>query len=617
MCGISGWLALGGDRPEETLQNNLLSAMRHRGPDDTGVYRDGPVSLGMTRLAINDVEGGHQPYFSEDRSVVAIFNGEIYNFRALRARLEELGHRLTSKTDGEVIVHLWEEFGPDFVHQLNGMFAIALWDGTRLHLFRDRMGIKPLYYTVCEGVFYFASELKCLVEVPGFSRRLNHRALRSYLTLEYVPSPHCIFEESAKLAPGHSLTVGPAGAGEPRRYWEFPRFQPVPGRTFEQWATELDTLLTESVSRRLIADVPLGVFLSGGLDSSTITALMSELQPGQVKSFSVGFEEVTFDESSHSRTVAESLGTEHHEQILSPQTTLEVIEPLYARLDEPLADPALIPTYLLSRFARREVTVALAGEGADELLGGYPTYFAHQVSRPFNHLPPVLLDLLRWMVGKLPTSRNYLSFDFKVKRFCSGLGLPDVERHLTWMGAIPWHHSESFLLHPHPQAWEAPRGLDSLGVVEKIQSLDFQTYLSEDLLVKLDRATMLTSLEGRVPFLDHTLVEAMASLPTRFKLRGLDAKRVLKRGPGSRVPESIRQRKKKGFGIPVADWLRGPLKFLLDEFLNPTFLKSQGLFKTEPVTRLVTEHLEGKADHRKPLWTLLVFQRWWSQYNPS
>jgi asparagine synthase (glutamine-hydrolysing) len=615
MCGISGWLSLTSELPRRELLGAMLRAIDHRGPDERGVFHHHQIALGMTRLSINDLEGGRQPYFSEDRRVVAVFNGEIYNFRELRAELEEQGHRFRSRTDGEVIVHLWEEYGVEFVHRLNGMFAIALWDGESLYLFRDRLGIKPLYYTKLDGVLYFASELKSLIEIPGFSRSLNHRALRSYLTLEYVPSPHSIYRDSQKLCPAHYLKVGPTEVFIPKRYWTVPRFSADGEGTLEGWGERLRSELKASVKRRLVSDVPLGVFLSGGLDSSSLTALMTELEPGNVKSFSVGFSEKTFDESSYSRMVADRLGTEHYEQVLDSATTLAVIEPLYERLDEPLADAAIIPTFLLSKFARTEVTVALAGEGADELLGGYPTYFAHQMAEPLTALPSSLHDLLRWMVNHLPTSRKYLSFDFKLKRFCSGLGQQAIQRHLTWMGSIPQQQSESFLQNPSEPAFSWV-GTPDLGLVERIQELDFGTYLAEDLLVKLDRATMLTSLEGRVPFLDHTFVESMAALPTRYKFQLLNAKRALKEAMKSSLPEPVLGRPKKGFGIPLADWLRGPLRSLLDEHLRPEYLAAQGIFNPAPVARLVAQHLEGKADHRKQLWTLIVFQKWWQTYKP-
>ena len=615
MCGICGWVGLGGEPPQADVLAEMLASLHHRGPDKQDGFAAGPVGLGIARLAINDVEGGGQPYRNEDDSIQAVFNGEIYNFRELRAELQARGHHFRSLTDGEVIVHLYEEYGPDFVERLNGMFAIALWDGRRLHLYRDRMGIKPLYTMQHSGVLYFASEIKALLRVSGVSRRLDHQALRSYLTLEYVPGPNSIFAGIRKLRPGHRLEIDEGGLSE-RAWWRVPLFSPGQG-DLEEWVERLRELLTDSVRLRLVADVPVGLFLSGGLDSSTLTSLMAAHHDEPVHTFSVGFTERSFDESAYSQMVAKALGTVHHHQVLDSGAALQALQPLAQGMDEPLADPALIPTYLLSAFAREKVTVALSGEGADELLGGYPTYFAHQLAEPLNRLPECFWPILRRMVSWLPTSREYLSLDFKLKKFVSGLGLPATDRHLTWMGAFPWKGSSGVLSAPVRHCLE----LDSLrlpsSLVETAQALDFQTYLTDGLLVKLDRASMMVSLEGRVPYLDYRLVEAMASLPTRWKLRGLDAKRALKRVEGDRLPKAITRRGKKGFGLPLADWLRGPLRPWLLEYLRPELLRAQGVFEPAAVGRLVAEHLEGRADHRKPLWTLLTFQRWAEVYRPT
>lgn len=614
MCGICGWVRLEGASPPKETLSRMVARLRHRGPDKQNQVHLEGAGLGIARLAINDVEGGHQPYSNEDGSLWAVFNGEIYNFRELRAELEAKGHRFRSRTDGEVIVHLFEEHGPDFVQRLNGMFGIALWDGSRLHLFRDRLGIKPLYTAECQGVLYFASELKSLLEVDGLSRGLDHAALRSYLTLEYVPAPHSIFAAIKKVPPAHRLEAGPHGRSA-TRYWTFPAFAPSHG-SIEEWAERLGELLSDSVRLRLVADVPVGVFLSGGLDSSTLTSLMCRHHDGPVHTFSVGFSQASYDESAFSSAVAEKLGTVHHHQTLSPEATLGALEPLAEMLDEPLADAAIIPTLLLSRFARQTVTVALSGEGADEELAGYPTYFAHQLAGPLGLLPSGLWRLAERAARWIRPSGEYLSFDFKLKKFLSGMGLEPAPRHLTWMGSFPWHGDSGVLLNPAPHALDLSSLLLPSTTVERAQVLDFHTYLADDLLVKLDRATMMVSLEGRVPFLDHRLVEAMAGLPTRHKLLGLDAKRVLKRVEGDRLPRQISQRRKKGFGIPIAEWLRGPLRPLLDVYLSPAHLREQGLFRPEQVARLVGDHLSGRADNRKPLWTLLAFQRWAEHYKP-
>lgn len=615
MCGICGWVSLGGPPPPPERLPAMLAALRHRGPDQQTQVSWQSAGLGIARLAIQDPEGGFQPYRNEDERLWAVFNGEIYNFQELRAELESRGHQLRSRADGEVIVHLFEEYGPAFVERLNGMFAIALWDGVSLHLFRDRLGIKPLYLAISDRVLYFASELKALLHAPGVSRRLDHRALRSYLTLEYVPAPHSMFAAISKLEPAHHCRAGEHGV-ERRRYWEFPEWRPS-GGSLSEWVERLRALLEDSVRLRRIADVPIGVFLSGGLDSSTLTSMMSRLHDRPVHTFSVGFAQASFDESAYSRAVSEHLQTVHHHQQLEPQSMLEALEPLVAQLDEPLADPAVVPTYLLARFAREWVTVALSGEGADELLGGYPTYFAHQLAAPFDVLPQAFWRWLGRQVGRLPASSEYLSWEFRLKKFVSGMGLPLEERHLTWMGAFPWAGDSGVLREPAPHALDLSRWSKPGTVVERAQSLDLRTYLVDDLLVKLDRATMAVSLEGRVPFLDHRLVEAMSALPTSWKLRGLEAKRTLRQVEGARLPASVIGRRKKGFGVPLTAWLKGPLRPLVETYLGEPYLRRQGLFRPEVVARLVDQHGRGQADHRKPLWTLLCFQRWAEHYRAT
>ncbi len=623
MCGIAGYLNPREGAGGGSTLDRLLSPLAHRGPDGRGTFVGQGVALGMTRLAINDVEGGQQPYFNEDRSLMAVFNGEIYNFPHLRKELEARGHRFQTRADGEVIVHLFEEYGKDFVERLNGMYAIALWDGRCLTLYRDRMGIKPLYFTHWNGGFYFASELKALMSLPEFPRHLNHRALRTYLTLEYVPGPNCIVNGVEKLAPGSWLTVTQQQDGrvlefERKTYWTFPELLPATETlTLENWGERLRSELRASVKRRLIADVPLGVFLSGGLDSSTLTELMVGLHPGQVQTFSVAFQEKSFDEATFAQAVAQYLGTDHHEQILSSERMLEVLEDLYLALDEPFADPAVIPTYLLSRFARERVKVVLSGEGADELFAGYPTYLAHSLARATTRIPKSLLEPLSRAVAALPTSTEYLSMDFLLKRFFSGLALSNPERHFTWMGAFPWTTTPPILRRTAPHCSLSDSYREHLPLVERIQTLDSLTYLQDGLLVKLDRATMLASLEGRVPFLDHTLLEAMAKLPTSYKLRFGQGKRVLRAAQKGRLPEAILGRRKKGFGLPLAEWLKGPLTPLLEELLDPQRLRAQGLFCADQVQKWKVEHQSGRADHRKPLWTLMVFQLWCDAYRPT
>lgn len=622
MCGICGWMNLKGDSPEESVLPQMLAKIQHRGPDDTSSFTKPGLALGMNRLAINDLVGGQQPYASVDGRVQAVFNGEIYNFRGLREGLEKKGYRFRSETDGEVIIGLWLEHGPEFVRYLNGMFAIALYDGESLYLFRDRVGIKPLHYLCLDNTFYFASELKCFLDVPGFERKLDYESLQRYLTLEYVPQPRTIFQGARKLPPGHFLKVSlHSGLQKTEefqisRYWQMPRLGGGSG-TLESWAEVLLQNLQRSVKLRLLADVPVGVFLSGGLDSSTLTSLASSMKSDPIKSFSIGFEEKTFDESSHSRLMADYSKTNHHHYLMGHAEACGILDKLYRDIDEPMADPALIPTYLLSRFAAESVTVALAGEGADELLGGYPTYFAHQIAEKLHWVPSQIFDLLRRVISYLPTSHEYMSWDFKIKKFVSGLGREGPQRHLTWMGAFAPGEMSTVLCREPSLGLTSLRGSFHEDPASRAQELDFSTYLTDGLLVKLDRTSMLNSLEARVPFLDHELIEAVAALPSLHKLKFTSAKLCLKAAVRGRVPEAIVRRPKKGFGVPVGAWMRGPLRPMLEESLSSGFLVQQGLFQEKMVRRLVEEHLGGKTDWRKPLWTLLTFQRWCHEFRPT
>ena len=615
MCGICGWYST--HPPEPELLGRMANRIHHRGPDEQGLFTEGPVALAIQRLSIIDVAGGHQPYTNESGDIVCVFNGEIYNFQEVRQELIERGHRFSTHADGEIIVHLYEERGVECLEPLNGMFAIALWDRRKQRLFvaRDRMGIKPMYYAEIPGGVAFASELKALLELPGFTKRLNPVAVDQYLTFEYVPAPEAIFQDVAKLPPAHFLLRGP-DTNVLQRYWEL-KLRPLEdGLSPHDWERLLRQALKDSVKRMLISDVPLGVFLSGGLDSSAVAALAREAT-GQVKTFSIGFQDRTYDESSHARLVARHLGTEHHEEVLDPRASLEVLEPVIAQLDEPLGDAAILPTYLLSRYARQSVTVVLTGEGADELMLGYPTYPAHQAAAL---LPARMTRLASWAVDRLPTKTSYLSLDFKLKRFFRHAAEDSVQRHFLWMGSFT--PQDKRCLYTPAFAGSLPRDatwrplqphraeLAGLELVERIQHLDLNFYLPDDLLVKLDRATMAVSLEGRVPYLDHTLAELLARLPLRLKLRGMDGKRLLKRAMHDALPPSILKRPKKGFGIPVAQWLKSELKPIMDRCLEPARLRRQGLFEPAFVQGMVAQHLAGKVDHRKPLWTLLMFQLW-------
>jgi asparagine synthase (glutamine-hydrolysing) len=623
MCGIVGIVAPPQGAPiEKERVWAMAHAIVHRGPDDAGFYLTPEVCLGMRRLSIIDLPSGHQPIGNEDGRLQVVFNGEIYNYRMLQEELRSRGHQLRTASDTEVLVHLYEEHGDELVNRLNGMFAFALWDERRrrLLLARDRMGEKPLYFTqLRDGTFLFASELKALLTHPRVERRLDLLALRKYLQYEFVPAPCTILEGIFKLPPAHRLIVE-GGRWRMERYWQLPDPGAPRPISLAEAAEELRERLREAVRIRLIADVPLGILLSGGIDSSTVAALACQEAGRRVETFSIAFSEKSFDESAHARQVAAHLGTHHHEATVTEQEMLAMVARIPSLLDEPLGDASLIPTFLLSQFTRRHVTVALGGDGGDELLAGYPTYFAHRLAESYRRLPSWLRrGAIEPLIARLPVSTANLSFDFKAKRFVQGAALPLGLRHTVWMGSFTSSQQVELLLPeilaavPDEQVYKeiTPYNLPSpIDPVERMMRLDAGHYLSEGVLVKVDRASMAASLETRAPFLDHTLVEFLCGLPLSLKLRGSTGKVVLKEAMRNDLPASILARPKKGFGMPVAQWLQQGLRPLVRETLSPDRLRRQGIFSPSYVTGLLAEHESGRADHRKLLWTLLMFELW-------
>ena len=624
MCGIAGFVNGGGAPADRGVIAAMTSTLAHRGPDGDGFYTDGPVALGHRRLSVIDPTGGAQPMGNEDGSVVVTYNGELYNELALRAGLRERGHVYRTTCDTESLVHLYEELGPDFAARLNGMFALGLWDArrSRLVLARDRMGQKPLYYAETPGGgLVFGSEPKALLKHPDVPRRLDPEGLARYLFYEYVPAPNSIWGGVKKLPPAHVL-VWERGRTTLTRYWE-PTWpspdSPDPVEGFEAAAEAFWSEFRGAVASHRRADVPLGVFLSGGVDSSSVAAAVCEIVPAKsVRTFSIGFDDPTFDESGHARAVAEFLGTDHREKTFSAENVLELLPEVADWLDEPFGDASVLPTHLLSRFAREEVTVVLGGDGADELLAGYPTFEAERAAGLYRRLPRSARALAGAAVGRLPVNHGNLSLDFKLKQFIRGAGEPLALAHQRWRGSFSGPEIGRLLIGGEPGGFSveaehlararplAP-GCDPL-----TQSLALyqDTYLPDDILTKVDRASMACGLEVRAPFLDAGLVDRVEALPAGYKYGRGQTKRLLKRAASVRLPASTLTRPKKGFGIPVAHWLRGPLGPLLDRLLGPDRLKAQGLFRPEEVARRVDEHRRGARDHRKPLWTLLMFQLW-------
>ena len=617
MCGICGMV--GPDPVDPDVLARMTATLRHRGPDDEGAfiasYDSVAVGLGFRRLSIIDLESGNQPISNEDGSVQLVLNGEIYNFRELRRDLEARGHRFTSHVDVEVLVHLYEEHGARCVDHIDGMFAFALWDAKRQEMLlgRDRFGKKPLYWAEAGGGLVFGSELKALMRHPLCRRELDRESLSRYLAAEYVPTPRSIIAGVRKL-PGGCVLRWARGRISTERYWDL-SFQAGEARPDQEYVDEFGERLRAAVSRRLVSDVPLGAFLSGGIDSSSVVAMMVDvLGPDAVKTFSIGFGESSFDESGHARRVAEHLGTEHHEETFTARTMLDLLPTVAGFLDEPFADASILPTYLLSRFARESVTVALGGDGGDELLAGYPTFPADRVASRLPLSRGIASRVLTPLADRLPVSTANFSVDFKVKRFLRGAGLPDDARHAAWLGSFS--ESEQVALlgtvagDPLAETRETFARAPTTDPVHRLVYMYARTYLQDDILVKVDRASMACSLEVRSPFLDTGLADFLGTVPSRLKLRRLGTKHILKRALSPMLPDGIAKRPKKGFGVPVAEWLKNELREPLLEELAPERLRAQGIFAPGEVQRLVNEHMSGRRDHRKPLWTLFMFQLW-------
>jgi asparagine synthase (glutamine-hydrolysing) len=625
MCGITGWANFDARTPPpdgaKDLLHSMCERMVHRGPDSEGLLVANGVALGMRRLAIIDLVTGEQPTYNEDKSVAVILNGEIYNYRELRDDLERRGHTFRSQSDTEVLPHLYEEFGDALVEHLNGMFALALWDSRRrrLLLARDRFGEKPLFWCVFDNTLLFASEPKVLLAHPAVRTSLNLQALRQYLSFDYVPAPLTIYQDINKLPAAHTLTLE-NGEIKTQCYWSLSYKTRQPPPTEIEAAEELQALLAESVRLRLGSDVPLGVLLSGGVDSSSIAALAVRASSEAVKTFSISFAESSFDESQYARAVAKFLGTDHHEERLSANLAANLVGEIGSWMDEPFSDPSLVPTYLLSRFTRKHVTVALGGDGGDELFAGYPMYRGHRWAENYAKVPRLLrAAVIEPLIGLLPVKTKNLSFDYKATRFIAGMKYDQVARHHVWFGSFSPAEQEMLLT---PEVQRASDGdiyrdarrmlaeCDSTDVVERMQSLDTRLYLAEDILTKVDRASMAVSLEVRAPFLDPRVAEFAASLPANYKLRGRKTKYILKRAMQSSLPAFVTRRGKKGFGVPVAEWLKEKLRPLARDLLSPERVRRAGVFNPEYVTKLQDEHERGVANHRKLLWTLLMFELW-------
>ncbi|MFA6467194.1 MAG: asparagine synthase (glutamine-hydrolyzing) [Patescibacteria group bacterium] len=615
MCGIAGYLGQGSQEILEKMTNTLY----HRGPDDKGFLLDKNLAMGHRRLSIIDLsQAGRQPMTNEDGTVILILNGEIYNYRELRKQLKGQ-HKFISQTDTEVIIHLYEELGAQVFSKLNGMFAIALYDKKtkKLILARDRFGKKPLYWGKFGESFLFASELKAFLKHPAFKKELNLEALNKYLQYEYIPTPHSIFKGVYKLEPGHYLEFDGQDIKK-YKFWDI-NFEQS-NISFGEALDRLDQEIDRATKIRLASDAPLGVFLSGGIDSSAIAYYGQKNSQQKIKTFSIGFGEKSFDESNYARQVAKYLGTDHHEQILTAKDSLDFIPQIADLLDEPMADPSIVPTYLLSKFTKQEVTVALGGDGGDELFLGYDTFVAQRYADIYDSVPYFIRSLIAKSVSSLPTSFSNISLDFKLKKFTKDFEGNSDYRHIRWLGSFDKPSRARLFsdnlwsdLKNKNEFDDIDNYLKNISSKDKYKKLIYlyqKTYLMDDILVKVDRASMFNALEVRAPFLDYQLADFVNSLPINFKLKNKNTKYILKKLMLGKLPDNIINRQKKGFGMPIADWLTSDLKPLAQQLLNAEKIKQEGLFNHQYIDQLLEQHFERKQDNRKLIWTLMIFELW-------
>jgi asparagine synthase (glutamine-hydrolysing) len=617
MCGIAGFTTLN-RLPDRDVARRIVEALRHRGPDQQGVFEGRGATLCAVRLKIIDLSGGDQPFVTEDGDTAIAFNGEIYNHREIRRELEGLGHRFRSHCDTETVLRAFLQWDTQCFSRMRGMFAAALWTESsgRLVLARDRMGIKPLYYCERGGDLYFGSELKAILEHPEVPRLLDLEALDTYLSVNYSPGPRTLIQGIGKVPPGHLLEWR-RGRTRVEAWWKFPAGPPR-RRSLGDAKEELDGLLNDSVREHMVSDVPLGVWASGGLDSSTILHYAAAHCPGRLKTFSVSFAGRSFDESKYFREVARVYGTDHHEFDLNPDVELQsAIQDFAYYSDEPSADAGALPVWYLSRMSRRHVTVALSGEGADELFGGYATYLADELARPFRLTPsPLRRLLLRTLDRCMPVSDEKIGLEYMLKRWIEGSWLDPDEAHFFWNGTF----SPEQLRRLRPgtkgsglRALAERLGIDAPGV-ERYLRIDQNYYLPDDVLYKTDRMSMAHSLEVRPPFLDHRIVEFAASLPSSLKIRGWKQKFLLKALMRGKLPQAVLDRGKTGFDIPAHDWFRGPLRGLLMETLTPEAVRAAAVFDGAAIESLIRDHMERRTNAGYHLWGLLTLFLWMKRW---
>ena len=642
MCGITGFARSGVKQlhaDDAEVLARMTATLARRGPDAGGHRLSGPVALGHRRLSIIDIAGGIQPMVDTESGLAVVLNGEIYNFRELNTELAGHGVMARTRSDTESLLNSYKVWGPKCLEKFNGMFGFVVQDPRNRCLFgaRDRTGKKPFYYYHRRGLFAFGSELKSLLQHPDIRAVIDPEAAARYFMHEFVPSPYSIFKGIKRLAGGECLTYHwDTDELKVETYWDFYKVRrPEPADASEaHWEKRILEELEAAVRRRLVADVPVGAFLSGGIDSSSVTAMMAKIMGAKnVKTFSIGFNDKRFDESQHARRMANHLGTEHHEELLSANTAMEILPDVLSFLDEPFADPSILPTFLLARFARGFVKVALAGDGGDELLAGYDTFKALSYARAYNAVVPSFAHhhIVKPLTRLLPVSYGNFSFDFRVRQMLRGLKSTEQQRLWRWLGSFVPEELNGLL---EPAAFA---GVNMNGLYDGVEKLYdnvadrdatdrdgyifAKTYLADGVLTKVDRATMACSLEARSPLLDHDFVRLLCEIPSRLKYRGGLSKYIMRRALRGMLPEDILKRPKKGFGMPVGDWFRGKFRSMLLDTLHERRIRDAGILRPEKVNRLVQDHLSGKSDNRKPLWTLFMFEqwreRWLKQETPS
>ena len=621
MCGICGKINFSSEPVESSIINNMCSALSHRGPNDRGIYTNNEMGLGHVRLSIIDLSpAGHQPMSNENKQIWIVFNGEIYNYKDLKAELEMKGHKFNSNTDTEVIIHLYEEYGRDCVTKLNGMFAFAIWDESKKEMFlaRDRVGIKPLFYFFDNEKLVFGSEIKSILQDESVKREIDLQALHDYLTFLYVPAPNTIFKKIKKLLPGHILICKGRNITV-KKYWDLNYDQESEIKSEDYYAEGLLELLKKSIKRRLISDVPLGAFLSGGIDSSAIVGLMSKLMNEPVKTFSIGFRSAGYhDERKYAMQIADMFKTEHHELEVEPDA-VELLPKLVYHFDEPFADSSAVPIYLVSKMAKEYVTVILSGTGGDDILGGYRRYFADRLAEYYLKVPGFVNNLIHKIVNELPVSRTSIGGEYLLlmKKFIDCAPLAPEIRYISLVSFFSEDMKKQLYF---DNSNDQTRSLNILKsyfanvhtkeFLNKTLYVDLKTYVPDDLLVKEDRMTMAVGLEGRVPFLDHELIEFAATIPSNLKLKGFTTKYILKKSLANLLPKNIINRRKHGFAVPIGEWLKKDLKDFSRQILLESRTRQRGYFNHKYVEELLRRHQSGKQDFSQHLWSLLILELW-------